>query len=278
MNVRVRAALRLATWFLAAFLALAVTGAAIGGAGAGNLTGYAIFDALLLVISYACWRFLDRRKAGATPLAVNRGIAERTLHGALIGALLVAAVVGGLALAGIYGIAPRACRPEPLLRFVAGTAGFVALAALFEEALFRGYALFALRDMAGPAGAVGITAVLFAVAHKDNPGFGWTAGANLALVGAVLAAWILAERDIWVAVGAHAGWNAAVVLGAAVPVSGLAIPAPCHTGVLQGPDWLTGGSFGLEAALPTAVAWLGLAVWLRRGGWRRRAGSRDRVT
>ena len=264
MNVRVRAGFRVAAWFLATFFALAVTGAAIGPAGVGNLTGYAVFDALLLVISFACWRFLDRRKPSATPLAVNRAAVKRTLRGVVVGALLVAAVVAGLGLAGVYDLAPRACRPESLLRFVAGTAGFVALAALFEEALFRGYALFALRDLAGTAGAVIVTALVFAAAHQANPGFGWWAGANLALVGGVLAAWILIERDVWVAVGAHAGWNAAIVLGAAIPVSGLTLPSPCHLGVLQGPDWLTGGSFGLEAALPTSVAWLGLAVWLWR--------------
>ena len=273
MNVRVRAGLRLIAWFLATFLALAVTGAAIGGAGVGNLTGYAAFDALLLAISFASWRLLDRRKPAATPLAVRRRTARRMLEGALIGALLVAAVIAALAVAGVYELAPHACGPESLLRFVAGTAGFVLLAALFEEALFRGYALFALRDMAGAAAAVVITAALFAAAHVDNPGFGWAAAANLALVGAVLAGWILAERDVWVAVGAHAGWNAVIVLGAAIPVSGLAIPSPCHTGVLQGPDWLTGGSFGLEAALPTAVAWLGLGAWLCRTK-SRRAGPR----
>jgi membrane protease YdiL (CAAX protease family) len=278
VNVRVLGGLRLAAWLLATFMALAATGAAIGPAGAGNLTGYAAFDAILLVISFACWRFLDRRKPAATPLAVNRVAAKRTFEGAMVGALLVACVVAGLALAGAYDLAPRACRPEPLLRFVAGTAGFVALAALFEEALFRGYALFALRDLAGGAAAVVVTALLFSVAHQANPGYGWMAAANVALVGGVLAAWVLAERDVWVAVGAHAGWNAAIVLGAAIPVSGLAIPSPCHTGVLQGPDWLTGGAFGLEAALPTAVAWLGLGGWLWRVGSRRRAGSRAGVT
>ena len=123
-----------------------------------------------------------------------------------------------------------------------------------------------------------VTALLFAAAHQANPGFGWWAGANLALVGGVLAAWILVERNVWVAVGAHAGWNAAIVLGAAIPVSGLTIPSPCHLGVLQGPDWLTGGSFGLEAALPTSVAWLGLAVWLWRARSRRRRDSGARVT
>lgn len=278
MNARVRAGLRLTAWFLVTFLALAATGAAIGPTGAGNLTGYAVLDAILLVVSFACWRFLDRRKASSTPLAMSRASAKRLLQGVLVGALLVAGVVGGLALAGLYELAPHACRPEPLLRFVAGTTGFVALAALFEEALFRGYALFALRDLAGAAAAVALTALLFSAGHQSNPGFGWVAAANLALVGGVLAGWILAERDVWVAVGAHAGWNAAIVVGAAIPVSGLVLPSPCHTGVLQGPDWLTGGSFGLEAALPTAVVWLGLGIWLWLARSRRRAAARTRVT
>lgn len=270
MNVRVRAGLRLAAWFLAILLALAVTGAAIG-PGVGNLTGYAIFDALLLVVSFACWGLLDRVRPGATPLATNREAAKRTLRGCLVGALLVTAVIAALGAAGVYDLAPRQCHAEPLLRFVAGTAGFVALAALFEETLFRGYALFALRDLAGKAAAVIVTAVVFAAAHGSNPGFGWWAGANLVLVGGVLAAWVLAERDVWIAVGVHAGWNGAIVLGAAIPVSGLAIPSPCHVGVLQGPDWLTGGSFGLEAAVPTSAAWLALAAWLWRSRSRRRA-------
>jgi membrane protease YdiL (CAAX protease family) len=276
VNVRVRAGLRLVVWFLTAFLALAVIGAAIGPAGAGNLTGYAAFDAILLAVSFACWRFLERRAPASTPLAMNGTVAKRALRGVGIGALLVAAVVAILALAGVYDLAPRACRPESVLRFVAGTVGFIALAALFEEALFRGYALFALRDLAGAGGAVIVTALLFSLAHQANPGFGWWAGANLALVGGVLAAWVLAERDVWVAVGAHAGWNAAIVLGAAIPVSGLAIPAPCHLGVLQGSDWMTGGSFGLEAALPTSIAWLGMLAWLWRT--RRRGRSRAGVT
>jgi hypothetical protein len=151
----------------------------------------------------------------------------------------------------------------------------VALAALFEEALFRGYGLFALRDLAGAPAAAIATGLLFALGHQANPGFGWPAVINLALVGAVLAGWVLAEGDVWVAVGAHAGWNAAIVLGAAIPVSGMAIPAPCHTGILHGSTWITGGTFGMEAGLPSALAWLGLGIWLWRVRARGRTARRD---
>ncbi|MGH7566488.1 MAG: lysostaphin resistance A-like protein [Gemmatimonadota bacterium] len=272
MNVRTRAGLCLAAWLIATVVALALAGGLIGAVGLGSLTGYAILDALLLAVSFACWRWLEGRRPGETPLAVDRRAARALLRGAATGASLVGLAVAVLALAGAYDLAPRACRAEPLLRFAAGTAAFVALASLFEEALFRGYGLFALRDLAGPSAAVIATGLVFAVGHQANPGFGWMAVINLALVGAVLAGWILVEGDVWVAVGAHAGWNGAIVLGAAIPISGMAIPAPCHTGILQGPYWITGGTFGIEAGLPTAAVWLGLGMWLWRG--RSRSGLR----
>jgi hypothetical protein len=266
VSTRTRALLRLASWFVAVFLALGVAGAAIEAAGLDGVVGYAILNAILIGISFAWWRWLDRRRPRETPLGLDRRSARAFARGAATGAVLLAAVVATLAVLGAYELAPRACTAEPLLRFLGATSAFVLLAALFEEALFRGYALFALRDLGGPVVAALVTGVLFAVVHQANPGFGWAAALNLALVGTVLAAWILAERDIWIGVGAHAGWNAAIVAGAAIPVSGIAIPAPCHAGILAGPAWLTGGSFGVEAGLPAAVAWLSLGAWL----WRRR--------
>jgi membrane protease YdiL (CAAX protease family) len=266
---RGRAALRFATWALATFATLVVAGVAIARAGWGTLAGYAVLDALLLAVSFACWRRLDRLRPRQTPLAPGRASARRFLRGAASGAALVAVVALVLAAAGAFELAPKSCAMEPLLRFVAGTGAFVVLAALFEELLFRGYGLFALRDLAGRAVAVPVTAVLFAAGHQANPGFGPLAMLNLGLVGLVLGTWVLVERDVWIAVGAHIGWNGMIVVGLAIPVSGVAIPAPCHAGILSGPEWLTGGAFGVEGGLPTALVWLGFGLWLlRRNGGR----------
>jgi hypothetical protein len=264
MSGRTRAAFRLAAWLVATVVLLLVAGGAVRAGRLGTLTGYAVFDAALLLVSFASWRILDKRRPGETPLALGRRSALRFLRGAVLGTLLVGLLVAVLALAGAYELAPRACGAEPLVRFLGWAAAFVLLAALFEEALFRGYALFALRDLAGPAAAAVVTGLLFAAAHQANPGFGLLALANLTLVGAVLAVWVLRERDVWIAVGAHAGWNAAIVAGAAIPVSGMTLPSPCHAGIVSGPEWLSGGVFGLEAGIPTAIVWLGLAWWLRR--------------
>jgi hypothetical protein len=276
---RTRAALRIATWVVATFATLVLVGVTAASAGWGTLAGYVVLDALLLVVSFACWRWLDRLPPGETPLAPDRKSARGFLRGAAAGASLVAVVALILAAAGAFELARKSCSVQPLFRFLAGTGAFVALAALFEELVFRGYGLFALRDLAGRWVAVPVTGFLFAAGHQANPGFGPLAIVNLGLVGIVLAAWVLVERDVWVAVGAHAGWNATIVIGAAIPVSGVAIPAPCHAGILSGPEWLTGGAFGVEAGLPTALAWLGFGVWLLRrcGGESARGGSAPTV-
>jgi hypothetical protein len=100
VNARARAALRLATWLVATFVALALAGGAIGSAGIGSLTGYAILDALLLAVSFACWRWLESRRPANTPLAVDRRTTRALLRGAATGAVLVTLVVAALALAG----------------------------------------------------------------------------------------------------------------------------------------------------------------------------------
>ena len=274
MSGRVRAALGLATWLVASFAALLIAGAAVRATRLGTVSGYGILVAALVLVSFAVWAIVDRRPARSTPLALDRRSASAFGRGAVLGALLVGIVVAILAVAGAYEIAPRSCRAEPLARFVAWSVAFVLLASLFEEALFRGYALFALRELVGGVVAVAVTGLLFALGHRTNPGFGPWAILNLAIVGGVLAVWVLRERSVWVAVGAHAGWNAAIVAAAAIPVSGLAFPAPCHAGIVAGPDWLTGGTFGIEAGIPTTAVWVAFATWLVFAGRRARAERR----
>ena len=135
----------------------------------------------------ACWRGLDGLRPRESPLARGRRSVRGFARGAGIAGGLLAAVVGALALAGAYDLTPRSCAAGPLLRFALGSGAFVLLAALFEELLFRGYALFALRDLAGPWVASAATGLLFAAGHQANPGFGPLALLNLSLVGAILA-------------------------------------------------------------------------------------------
>ena len=72
---------------------------------------------------------------------------------------------------------------------------------------------------------------------------------------------------LWMAFGLHFGWN--FVLGVLFlwPVSGLRIFETFAHGTAHGPQWLTGGSYGIEASatgtVVIVVATLLLLYWWR---------------
>ncbi len=144
---------------------------------------------------------------------------------------------------------------------------WLALPALAEEIVLRGYILGATARVFGPAPALWGTSVLFGILHVSNPGAGGLAIVGVTMAGLFLGALVLRSGSVWPAVGAHLGWNWALAFLGDVPVSGLEIAdAPGFEGV-PGPDvWLSGGLFGVEASVMAVLVLAGVAwiVW-RRG-------------
>jgi len=83
---------------------------------------------------------------------------------------------------------------------------------------------------------------------------------------ALCAAWLL-TRSLWLPVGVHFAWNYLFdgVLG--VPVSG---HASCGWLQVQmsGPEWLSGGAYGVEGSLAALVVWGVAAAWMLRSAKR----------
>jgi len=133
------------------------------------------------------------------------------------------------------------------------------LAAAAEEVVFRGYPLQTLTRAKLAWLGVLLTAVPFAAVHLNNPnsarGFTFV---NTALAGIWLAIAYLRTGSLWFPLGIHWAWNwmQAAILG--VPVSGInrLTPAPLLHAANQGPDWLTGGTYGLEGGLACTIALL----------------------
>lgn len=143
---------------------------------------------------------------------------------------------------------------------------------VIEEVLFRGVLLRQLERLIGSWGALAVTAVLFGAAHLANEGATWFAALAIAAEAGVMlgAAWLLTRR-LWLAIGLHAGWNFTQGWVFSVPVSGGDAPLGLLITRRVGPDWLTGGAFGLEAAVPVMVlasiaGALLLRAAVRRGG------------
>jgi membrane protease YdiL (CAAX protease family) len=125
----------------------------------------------------------------------------------------------------------------------------------FEEYSFRGYLLHTLADGIGFWPAAVILAILFAAVHMGNPG-----ETRLGIVAVVFfamfaAATVRATGNLWLAVGAHAGWDWAQSYFYGVNDSGTVIPGHLLTPHSAGPAWLSGGSVGPEGSVLTLVIW-----------------------
>ncbi len=139
-------------------------------------------------------------------------------------------------------------------------------AAAAEEMLFRGYPLQTLTRANLAWLGVLLTSVPFAAVHLNNPhavpGFTFV---NTALAGVWLAVAYLRTRSLWLPLALHWSWNWAQASLLGFPVSGIEriAPAPLLQAINAGPDWLTGGAYGIEGGAACTVALLisTLVLW-----------------
>ncbi|MDE8654106.1 CPBP family intramembrane glutamic endopeptidase [Novosphingobium album (ex Liu et al. 2023)] len=140
----------------------------------------------------------------------------------------------------------------------------------FEETLFRAVILRQLERVVGTFWALAATAAFFGFAHLANPNATFFAGFAIMMeAGILLGAAYLLTRRLWLAIGVHSAWNFTQGWLLSIPVSGTG-PSP---GLLvtsrTGPEWLTGGDFGLEASVVTLVVATLAGLAMLRRAWQR---------
>ena len=236
----------------------------------------AISAAPLVLLGY--W-LLVRLIGGRPVIEVGgRGAALREFSvGLAMGALLMCAVIGVLALLGSYHVVDVGWSTGILAGLGAGIfAGFT------EEILVRGVMLRIIEGWLGAWWALAITAVFFGAAHLTNSHA--TVFGSVAIVleaGILLGACYLLTRCLWLAIGVHVAWNFVQggVFGS--DISGTGSGRGLIEARFTGPDLLTGGSMGVEgsvvAVLLCTTAGLAVLVAVHRRGlivppcWRRPA-------
>jgi CAAX protease family protein len=132
---------------------------------------------------------------------------------------------------------------------------FFLFVGLFEEFSFRGYFLYTLTDGIGFWPAAIIQAILFARVHMGNSGetkVGIVATALFALFAAVT---LWRTGNLWLAVGAHAGWDWGQSFFFGVSDSGLKASGHLLNPTITGPVWLSGGTVGPEGSVVTLILW-----------------------
>lgn len=140
----------------------------------------------------------------------------------------------------------------------------IAAATLAEEVAFRGYPFRRLIEAIGPVGATVVMSLLFGLVHMFNPDATWSSVLMTVLAGLLLSVAWLRTHGLWLGWGVHFGWNASMGVLFGLPVSGfIGFSSVVQTRAI-GRIWLTGGDYGPEAALFTALVLLvGMGVLVR---------------
>ena len=215
------------------------------------------FSALALALTLTAFSMMSRRLDRATrpfayiglPASVPR--ARLAAIGLLYGWLIV--TVALLCVAAIGRVTFQVQFSMSILAAVVVQLAVLAVAAMSEEVAFRGYPFHRLIESIGTVPAVLCYAAMFVLPHLMNPGVSPGAMINTAAAGAFFATSYLLTRSLWLGWGMHAGWNAALSVIYGLNVSGVDAPG-IVSGSMSGPDWLTGGAYGVEAGLSGTVA------------------------
>ncbi|UQA59910.1 CPBP family intramembrane glutamic endopeptidase [Polyangium aurulentum] len=201
--------------------------------------------AAALVSYYAYVRLFEKR-----PVAeLSRAKALRELGGGLLlGVLLVAAVIGLLALAGSYRLTGVNGWSVALLVPLAE----MILVGVFEEVLCRGIVFRITEGSLGSWLALTISSLIFGLAHAPSAQSSPLAIAIAVVAGAFFAAAYMMTRRLWLCIGIHVAWNYTLGTICSVAVSGRESRGLLQ-GELSGREWLTGGAYGLEASVLTLL-------------------------
>jgi membrane protease YdiL (CAAX protease family) len=193
----------------------------------------------------------ERRPLGSVGLAFHRHWWPELGHGLAVGSVMIFLVVG---LERVGGLAYFSYAPHPVLRAGSFTLIVFAVAAINEEAIFRGYPFQRLVESITPVGAIAVTSALFGLGHLGNPHRTWISTANTMLVGIPFAIAYLRTRSLWMPIGMHFIWNFLMGFIMGLPVSGLTLPGSVLRAHVHGAAWLTGAEYGPEAGgLATGV-------------------------
>ena len=180
------------------------------------------------------------------PLAIAPAQLARGLG---LGFIIFSLVVAVASLIGVYRITGWGTLEGWLgvLMSAGVVAGFV------EEVAFRGFIFRWVEELAGSWSALLVSALLFGFAHAGNDNATLFSSVAIAIeAGVLLGAAYMLTRSLWLAVGIHAGWNLTQGLVFDVAVSGFEMNGMVEAR-MSGPDWLSGGAFGLEASVIALV-------------------------
>jgi membrane protease YdiL (CAAX protease family) len=220
----------------------------------------------ILLATFIARSFLDHRTLQSMGLKINR----RMILDLMVGFIIPLFSIGLIFLLewgfGWLQIETTSWQVLPNSDWVVGllgSLGYFIVIGFQEELIFRGYQLHNLIEGLDLTKGLILSSAFFALAHLFNPHTSLLSTLGIFISGLFLAYGWIRTRQLWLPIGLHIGWNffEGVIFG--FPVSGTdTFRLISHT--VNGPEALTGGSFGPEAGLillPALAIGSGL-IWI----------------
>lgn len=230
------------------------------------VAGFAVY------VSYAY--FIEQRSV--SELAIW-GMPQQLGLGLLIGASLYATceiILMALDIYHIVGLNP--------LSYMVPAIAMALSSSVYEELLFRGVLYRSIEQWFGSWAALVVSSLVFGLSHLLNKQGTLEGALFIALeAGVLLAAAYMLTRQLWLSIGFHMAWNYTQSAIFSSIVSGNNDQQGLIRSTISGPDWLTGGAFGVESSilallLCTSTGLVMLIMSVKRGrivppSWKRQS-------
>lgn len=209
----------------------------------------------------------DRKSPMAMGLGPGSAVAD-FLSGNVVGGFILVAALGGAVAGGWARIDPSFAGFS--MEAFALSAAILTLYSAGEEVALRGYVLQELMTKFSTSASVVVSSLIFVALHAPAlvESSMWMIGAaNIFLASVLMSLAYLKTRSLWLPIGIHGGWNVTQGPLLGLNVSGYDVGTDWQPVVLEGPDMMTGASFGFEGSvLAMAGPLLGIAMMLMFGG------------
>lgn len=131
-----------------------------------------------------------------------------------------------------------------------------------EEVLTRGWLFTSVAAKHTIPIGIAISSIVFALLHLANDGVSIIPMLDLVLFGILGALYYLKTGSIWGISGAHAAWNCFQGNVFGFRVSGTDVGTAFIDIKQAGPEWLSGGPFGVEGSIVSVIAQALVIAWL----------------
>jgi len=233
-----------------------------------SFMGNVLILAAGLGATWVATKFLNRKPFTAVGLALYDRTPRDFGAGCLLGFLMMTGIF--LIELGLGYAVPawRDLSPLDAVWVATGSLAWFGAGALGEEVLFRGYAFQTLIQALTFLPATILMAIIFALAHVQNPNVTLLSLTNVALAGLLFSIAYMKTRSLWLPFGLHMSWNFSQTTLYGFPTSGIADASRSFVVLKQsGPDWVVGGPFGPEGGILATFALIVCTWYILKAGY-----------